>query len=55
MVFGNVILIDFAVVFARALFLTSSLKLTAFGLDLVPAFEGEPLPVASMLGVVSWA
>ena len=52
---GNLIAIDFAVVLLAGLLVTSSLKVTPFGLDFVPALVGETEDVTSMLGSGVWA
>ncbi len=52
---GSVIVILLAVVLLSALFLTESLSFSDFGLDFVPALDGETLAVASTTGAGVWA
>ena len=54
-VLGNVTVILLAVALLSSLFLTTSLNFSDFGLDFVPAFEGETVAVASRTGAGFWA
>ena len=52
---GKVIVIFSAVVLLSTLFLTDSLSVSAFGLDFVPAFDGDTEAEDSMDGAGVWA
>ena len=54
-VLGNVILIELAVVLLAASFLTDSVNFSDFGLDFVPAWDGDTDAVPVIEPAGSWA